>query len=124
MPPVAIVLGVVGEHENASSWNLTIGLSDAGLRRRQTKLIEEIARVWGRLRVPNPENPLDKQIAATGIIPDLAVVTQNTAHFAPTGVRVHNPFEAQEYRRGRLRAKDAKNSLHLLPCQLRSAKTS
>jgi predicted nucleic acid-binding protein len=55
---------------------------------------EEIAHVWGRLRVPNPENPLDKQIAATALIHDLAVVTRNSAHFAPTGVRIHNPFEA------------------------------
>jgi predicted nucleic acid-binding protein len=53
---------------------------------------EECAQVWGRLRVPNPENPLDKQIAATAIIHDLAVVTRNTAHYAPTGVRLLNPF--------------------------------
>jgi predicted nucleic acid-binding protein len=53
----------------------------------------DIAHVWGRLRVPNHENPLDKQIAATALIHDLAVVTRNTAHFAPTGVRIHNPFE-------------------------------
>lgn len=52
----------------------------------------DIAQIWGRLGVPNPENPLDKQIAATALIHDLAVVTRNTAHFAPTGVRVHNPF--------------------------------
>jgi toxin FitB len=54
---------------------------------------EETAHVWGRLRVPNPENPLDKQIAATALIHDLVVVTRNTSHFAPTGVRVRNPFE-------------------------------
>jgi predicted nucleic acid-binding protein len=46
----------------------------------------------GRLRVPNPENPLDKQIAATALIHDLTVVTRNTEHFAPTGVRIKNPF--------------------------------
>jgi predicted nucleic acid-binding protein len=55
---------------------------------------EEIAQVWGRLRVPYPENPLNKQIAATALIHDLVVVTRNTAHFAPTGVRVRNPFTA------------------------------
>jgi toxin FitB len=54
----------------------------------------DIAHVWGRLRVPHSENPLDKQIAATALIHDLAVVTRNTAHFAPTGVRIHNPFAA------------------------------
>jgi toxin FitB len=53
---------------------------------------EEIAHVWGRLRVPNPENPLGKQIAATALIHDLGVVTRNTAHYAKTGVRMHNPF--------------------------------
>jgi predicted nucleic acid-binding protein len=53
---------------------------------------EECAQVWGRLRVPNPENPLDKQIAATALIHDLRVVTRNTAHYAPTGVRLLNPF--------------------------------
>ena len=53
---------------------------------------EETAHVWGRLRVPNPEDPLDKQIAATALIHDLTVVTRNTEHFAPTGVRLTNPF--------------------------------
>jgi len=53
---------------------------------------EETAHVWGRLRVPNPENPLDKQIAATALIHDLTVVTRNTEHFTPTGVRLKNPF--------------------------------
>jgi len=53
---------------------------------------EETAHVWGRLRVPNPENPLDKQIAATALIHDLTVVTRNTKHFEPTGVPLHNPF--------------------------------
>lgn len=53
---------------------------------------EECAHVWGRLRVPHPENPLDKQIAATALIHDLHVVTRNTDHFAPTGVGLLNPF--------------------------------
>lgn len=52
----------------------------------------EIADLWGRLRAPNHENPLDKQIAATALLYGLVVVTRNTAHFAPTGVRVLNPF--------------------------------
>jgi toxin FitB len=53
---------------------------------------QEAAEIWGRLRVPNRENPLDKQIAATALINDLTVVTRNTAHYAPTGARVLNPF--------------------------------
>jgi predicted nucleic acid-binding protein len=52
----------------------------------------ETAQVWGRLRVPNPKNPLDKQIAAIAIINDLMVVTRNINHFRLTGVRVLNPF--------------------------------
>ena len=52
----------------------------------------EIAQVWGRLRVPQAENPLDKQIAATALVYDLTVVTRNPSHFAATGVRLVNPF--------------------------------
>jgi toxin FitB len=53
---------------------------------------QETAEIWGRLRVPNRENPLDKQIAATAIINELIVVTRNIAHYAPTGVGLLNPF--------------------------------
>jgi predicted nucleic acid-binding protein len=53
---------------------------------------EEIAQVWGRLRVPHAENPLDKQIAATALMYDLTVVTRNLRHFESTGVAVLNPF--------------------------------
>jgi predicted nucleic acid-binding protein len=53
----------------------------------------DIAQVWGRLRVPHPENPLDKQIAATALVYDLTLVTRNTRHFASTDVKVLNPFE-------------------------------
>ena len=52
----------------------------------------EIAQIWGRLRVPHPENPLDKQIAATALIHDLTLVTRNVKHFANLGVRLANPF--------------------------------
>ena len=53
---------------------------------------QETAEIWGRLRVPNRENPLDKQIAATAIINELTVVTRNIAHYEPTGVGLLNPF--------------------------------
>lgn len=52
----------------------------------------EIAQLWGRLRVPHPENALDKLIAATALIYDLTVVTRNHRDFAKTGVRLLNPF--------------------------------
>lgn len=53
----------------------------------------DVAQVWGRLRVPHPENPLDKLIAATALVYDLTVVTRNLSHFVQTGVRLLNPFE-------------------------------
>ena len=55
---------------------------------------EDVAQIWGRLRVPHPENPLDKQIAATALIYDLILVTRNVKHFAVTGVKLINPFSA------------------------------
>jgi toxin FitB len=52
----------------------------------------EEAQVWGRLRVPKAENPLDKQIAATALTHDLKLVTRNVAHFEGLGVTLLNPF--------------------------------
>jgi hypothetical protein len=52
----------------------------------------DMAQVWGRLRVPHPENPLDKQIAATALVYDLVLVTRNVRHFAATGVKLLDPF--------------------------------
>ena len=54
--------------------------------------IEE-AQVWGRLRVPQPENALDKQIAATALTCGLTLVTRNLRDFAATGAPLLNPFE-------------------------------
>ena len=54
----------------------------------------DAAQVWGRLRVPNPEHELDKQIAAIALVNELTVVTRNTADFAGTGVNLLNPFVA------------------------------
>lgn len=53
----------------------------------------DVAQLWGRLRVPSPENALDKQIAATALLHDLTVVTRNRRHFADTGVEVLDPFD-------------------------------
>jgi predicted nucleic acid-binding protein len=53
---------------------------------------QDIAQLWGRLRVPHPKNALDKQIAATALIYELTVVTRNHKDFVKTGVRVLNPF--------------------------------
>jgi predicted nucleic acid-binding protein len=55
---------------------------------------QDIAQLWGRLRVPHPENALDKQIAATALIYELTIVTRNDKDFVKTGVPVLNPFAA------------------------------
>jgi toxin FitB len=52
----------------------------------------DCAQLWGHLRVPHAESPLDKQIAATALIHGLTVVTRNIAHYQLTGVSVLNPF--------------------------------
>ena len=52
----------------------------------------DAAQVWGRLRVPNPQHGIDKQIAAIALLHDLTVVTRNTADFAGCGLSLLNPF--------------------------------
>lgn len=52
----------------------------------------DTAQLWGRLRVPHPENALDKLIAATALIHDLTVVTRKQRDFQGAGVGVLNPF--------------------------------
>jgi predicted nucleic acid-binding protein len=54
---------------------------------------DDIAQLWGRLRVPNPEHEIDKLIAATALIHNLTVVTRNIKDFERTGVKLLNPFE-------------------------------
>ena len=56
----------------------------------------DIAQAWGRLRVAQPENSLEKQIAATALVHDLVVVTRNSRDFARTGVRLLAPFTVVE----------------------------
>ena len=53
----------------------------------------DCAQVWGRLMAPNPQHPMDKQIAAIALMHDLTVVTRNTADFRNTGARLLNPFD-------------------------------
>ena len=53
----------------------------------------DAAQIWGRLRVPNPHNAIDKQIAAIALLHDLTVVTRNMDDFASCGVRLLNPFQ-------------------------------
>ena len=53
----------------------------------------DAAQLWGRLRVPNSQHGIDKQIAAIALLHDLTVVTRNTADFADCGVALLNPYE-------------------------------
>jgi len=50
------------------------------------------AQVWGRLRVPHPEDAIDKQIAATALTYDLTLATRNINDFEGSGIRLQNPF--------------------------------
>ena len=54
------------------------------------------AQVWGSLRVPQYENAIDKQIAATALVNNLILVTRNTKDFSGTGVELLNPFLGEE----------------------------
>jgi len=55
----------------------------------------DCAQVWGKLMSPNPQHPVDKQIAAIALIHDLTVVTRNLDDFKNLGVRLVNPFQTQ-----------------------------
>jgi predicted nucleic acid-binding protein len=55
---------------------------------------QDVAELWGKLRVPDATNSIDKLIASTALINTLTVVTRNVVHFHKTGVPVLNPFEA------------------------------
>ena len=51
-----------------------------------------MTRRWGQLSATLGHGGADLLIAATALEHGLMVVTRNTSHFEPTGVRVLNPF--------------------------------
>jgi predicted nucleic acid-binding protein len=76
--------------ERLENWLVTI-LDD--YKGNMLGIDAEIGLLWGRMRVPNPQNALDKLIAATALIYDLTVVTRNVKDFEQTGVSLLNPFD-------------------------------
>jgi len=54
----------------------------------------QIARRCAGLHVPNPFSYRDSLIAATALVHSMTVVTRNVSHFAHTGVKILNPWEA------------------------------
>ena len=52
-----------------------------------------VARCCARLHVPDRRGERDALIAATALVHGMAVVTRNTADFAPAGVSVVNPWK-------------------------------
>ncbi len=50
------------------------------------------AQLWGRLSAKLGHDGADLLIAATALSHGATVVTRNVKHFAPTGVRVFDPF--------------------------------
>ncbi len=81
-----------GDHNQADALENWLALVLENYGDRVLGLDSEAAQLWGHLRVPNPQHPLDKQIAAIALLHDLTLVTRNTADFSATGVRVNNPF--------------------------------
>ena len=83
--------GDLDQARQLESW-LSMLLHDDG--DRVLPFDADAAQIWGRLRVPHPENAIDKQIAAIALLHDLTLVTRNTADVSATGVRLLNPFVA------------------------------
>lgn len=81
-----------GDLEQAAALAKWLGLVVEEYADRILDFGRDEALLWGHLRVPHHENAIDKQIAATALINDLILVTRNARDFAPTGVKLSDPF--------------------------------
>jgi hypothetical protein len=54
----------------------------------------EIVQQCATLHVPDPRDDRDSLIAATALVHSMTVVTRNVSHFAHSGVKILNPWEA------------------------------
>ena len=81
--------GDLQQASNIEAWFQTILQDYAGCI---LEFAEVESQVWGRLLVPHPENPVDKQIAATALVNGLTLVTRNVKDFKKTGITLMNPF--------------------------------
>jgi toxin FitB len=63
-----------------------------GLVPRTLDIDAAVAELWGRLRVPHGDHPIDKLIAATALVYHLTVVTRNVSDFKSTRCNLLNPF--------------------------------
>lgn len=62
------------------------------MRERFLPIDANVADLWGRLRATNPQNAIDKLIAATALVYGLTLVTRNEKDFVGMGLKVVNPF--------------------------------
>nr|VFJ77628.1 MAG: hypothetical protein BECKFW1821C_GA0114237_11323 [Candidatus Kentron sp. FW] len=60
--------------------------------RRVIAVDAAVARCCAGLHVPNPCQERDALIAASALVHGMTVATRNVADFAPTGVRILNPW--------------------------------
>jgi toxin FitB len=58
-----------------------------------------VAEEWGRLNVPDPLPVVDGLLAATATVHGLVLATRNVRDLRRTGVRLLNPFEANQSQR-------------------------
>jgi predicted nucleic acid-binding protein len=82
-----------GDNTQATQLETWLELIISEYRENILHFSETEAQIWGRLRVPHHENPIDKQIAATALTYDLTLVTRNIADFTGLGIALLNPFE-------------------------------